>query len=94
MAGLAFAFANRTGSPVLLTTWKGSTTRETGVGPGEVIHLPPSSVGEYIVLSERYERIGKFRLEAAMDGQRAWTEWAARSLRREGGVFELREVPA
>ena len=76
---------------MILSTWKGSCTRDVAVGPGANIPLPPSSGGEYYVLSEHYERFGKFRLEAAMDGRYAWAEWAAYSLDREsGGGYVLR----
>jgi hypothetical protein len=50
----------------------------TRVAEGARVSLSESATDEWIVyLADTFTRIGKFRLEAAADGRRAWAEYAA-----------------
>lgn len=71
-------FLNSSQRPVFLDTWRLSSPglsnyEGTTVAAGAEIPLPESTTGEWIVSDEKYERIGKFRTEAAMDRRYAWT---------------------
>ena len=53
-------FTNKTSEVVIINYWKDSYMKDIHVDPGEIINIDSCSVREWIVLSRRYERIGKF----------------------------------
>ena len=83
--GLPFAstggptFTNATLRRVVLATWLPARSGmaeywRAHVAPGEMRALPSSGTDEFIVESDRYERIGKFRLSPSASGLYSWME--------------------
>jgi hypothetical protein len=108
-APAAPTFTNATGRPVRLATWQRameglSEYRHVTVAAGETSALPPSCTDEFIVETERYERLGKFRLSPAADRRYSWMEcdehditWQTQGLPDSPGASRPREyclVPA
>jgi hypothetical protein len=91
------AFANLTALPVIIDTvvqlMPGVAKSEMLLVPaGASVELPRSTTCEWIVYTERYERLGKVRAEAAADGRRAWACDERHALCYEAGegVFVLK----
>ena len=61
-------FTNNTLEVVVMNYWNNCHMEDIYVHPGEIINIDNCSVREWIVLSRRYERIGKFWEQPSIGG--------------------------
>lgn len=82
-------FKNNTNETVIMDYWIGCLMDDIHVVPGNTININDSSCREWIVLSENYQRIGKFWEKPAVGGITKIIECSRFDLILNGDVWSL-----
>ena len=75
----SYLFHNKTPNNIQLAYWVNrnsilSVQKYQLVESGKIIPLPHSTIPEWIILSAKFERLGKFRIQPTLDGSWFWCD--------------------
>ena len=68
------SFRNLSSEQVILSYWVNRTMCDVPVLHGSTINIDNCTVGEWIIFSRKYERIGKFWTKPSATGSISWIE--------------------
>lgn len=69
------SFKNSTSEQVIINYWTDRRMSYFFVEPGSTINVDNCTVGEWIILTKEYQRIGKFSDEPCASGNYSWAEY-------------------